>query len=151
MVYAEHQDEYQNLPVWKDKHSVSGNAVSCWGLSWKDRLKALFFGRIYLCQMTFHENLQPIYLTLNKWEVLDKDLFRPDFYKGAVMKDDHIYWYEYRLARPGMSVCLFTEDPTIAHGGLYLYKGGDTENGWAHVITKTTNSKAIHEAHEITK
>ena len=56
VVYAKNQPEYLPLPSHLDKDGI---VTSCWGLSWKERIKALFTGVIYFQQMTFNKPLQP--------------------------------------------------------------------------------------------
>ena len=56
------QPEYQPLPV----HVTSdGTLTSCWKLSWKERLKVLFTGKVYCAQLTFGRSLQPQLLGLD--------------------------------------------------------------------------------------
>ena len=56
-VYAEHQPEYLNLPAHKNN---GGRVVtSCWLLSFWERLKIIFTGRVYVKTLTFHHPLQP--------------------------------------------------------------------------------------------
>ena len=55
-MFAEDQDEYENLPAFRD--SV-GRVVSCWKLTWIERLKVLCFGKLWLSQLTFNRALQP--------------------------------------------------------------------------------------------
>lgn len=59
VTFAKDQPEYLPLPAYRDHHDPSGTVISCWKLSWRERIKALVFGRLYLSQMTFHEALQP--------------------------------------------------------------------------------------------
>lgn len=57
VVFAENQPEYLPLPAFKDE---SGIVVSCWKMTWIERLKFLFTGRIYLQVLTFNKPLQPL-------------------------------------------------------------------------------------------
>lgn len=63
VVFAKDQKEYLPLPAFKSKE---GLVISCWGLSWKERLKVVFTGRIWVCLMTFNQPLQPLFLTAKK-------------------------------------------------------------------------------------
>lgn len=56
IVYAKDQPEYLPLPVYKDE---SGQVISCWKLSFKERLSVLFSGKVWLRQLTFNQALQP--------------------------------------------------------------------------------------------
>ena len=54
-VWAEDQPEYMPLPAYTDDEVT----VSCWRLSWKERIVALFRGRFWLRQLNFGQALQP--------------------------------------------------------------------------------------------
>jgi len=55
-VYAENQPEYLPLPVYK---TPEGMVISCWGLTFKERLRVLFTGKIWWSVFTFNKPLQP--------------------------------------------------------------------------------------------
>jgi len=55
-VLGKDQPEYQPLPVHM---TPDGTAVSCWRLSWRERLYLLVTGRLWLMQLTFNQPLQP--------------------------------------------------------------------------------------------
>jgi hypothetical protein len=61
--YAENQPEYLDLPSHKSK---KGAVTSCWGLSFKERLKVLFTGKIFLQVLTFNNPLQPVKMSVSK-------------------------------------------------------------------------------------
>ena len=49
---AKDQMEYQPLPViWC--HDDSGNVISRWKLTWRERFRVFFHGEIYIQQLTF--------------------------------------------------------------------------------------------------
>lgn len=56
-IIAEHQDEYQNLPAIKVE---PGMLITRWELTFRDRLRLLFGGSVYLWIMTFGQPLQPL-------------------------------------------------------------------------------------------
>lgn len=56
VVYAKNQPEYLPLPAHK---SEDGQVTSCWSMTWKERLKVLFTGKVYWMVMTFNKPLQP--------------------------------------------------------------------------------------------
>lgn len=56
VTFAENQPEYLPLPAWKGEE---GTVISCWQLTWKERLKLLVNGRIWLRMLTFNKPLQP--------------------------------------------------------------------------------------------
>lgn len=61
ITFGADQPEYQPLPAFRDE---DGNVVSCWRLSWRERIRLLFTGRIYLVTLTFKAPIQPILPTL---------------------------------------------------------------------------------------
>ncbi len=63
-VYAEDQDEYLSLPVYKHGDEL-GSVSSCWQLSLLERLKVLFTGRIYSTLLSFDKPLTPQRLDVN--------------------------------------------------------------------------------------
>ena len=65
-VYAKDQPEYQPLPAHK---SDDGTVLTRWKLSFKERLKVLFYGDVYLWLSTFNKPLQPVMLQVEKPEV----------------------------------------------------------------------------------
>jgi hypothetical protein len=54
-VLAKDQDEYQNLPVCLTQSEF----ISCWQLTWFERLLLLITGRIWLRQLHHGNALQP--------------------------------------------------------------------------------------------
>ncbi len=56
-IYAENQPEY--LPLHCHR-SEDGKVTSCWKLSVIERLKVVFFGKLYLQILTFNKPLQPL-------------------------------------------------------------------------------------------
>lgn len=55
-VYAENQPEYLPLPVRK---AEDGEVVSCWKLTWWERVKVLITGKMWFACLTFNQPLQP--------------------------------------------------------------------------------------------
>lgn len=55
-VYAKDQPEYLPLPVHK---TPDGMVISCWALTWRERFKMLFTGRMWWSVLTFNHPLQP--------------------------------------------------------------------------------------------
>ncbi len=54
-------DECGSLPVYTDGREC----VSCWKLTWKERLSALLFGRVWLCVLSGHTQ-PPVWLACTK-------------------------------------------------------------------------------------
>ena len=80
VVYAENQPEYTPLPCLKvtvphlEIGDPQGHVVFCMGLSFKERLRVLFFGQIWVSLMTFDA------LTPSFFSTYRKDVYHhPDF------------------------------------------------------------------------
>lgn len=56
VIFAEDQKEYNPLPAHK---SDQGIVTSCWKMTWKERVKVFFVGKVYLQLFTFNSPLQP--------------------------------------------------------------------------------------------
>jgi len=79
-VFAKDQPEYQPLPALI-LDTPEGEVISCWKLSFNERLKVLMFGRVWLSLMSFNKPLTPSYLSVNRKEVFSHS-------------DDKIVWYK---------------------------------------------------------
>ena len=69
VTFAENQPEYIPLPAFVNK-SAEGEVITCWNLSFKERLRVLFKGEIWLSLMTFNKPLTPTFITTKKEDVL---------------------------------------------------------------------------------
>ncbi len=58
-VYAKDQKEYLPLPVYEDEIQ-GGRVFHCWQLSFKERIKILFTGKLWINVLNFGQKLQPI-------------------------------------------------------------------------------------------
>ena len=65
LTFAEDQPEYLPLPAYC---AANGKVVTCWKLSWRERIKLLFSGRLWLSLLTFNHPLQPVMLSADKPE-----------------------------------------------------------------------------------
>jgi hypothetical protein len=70
VTFAKDQPEYQQLPALR-YDTQHGEVVSCWRLSWKERLRVLFGGKVWLSLMMFGKPFTPSYLTTVKKEVVN--------------------------------------------------------------------------------
>ncbi len=55
IVWAKNQPPYLPLPAFTNERET----ISCWSLTWKERLLVLVFGRLWLRQINYGEPLQP--------------------------------------------------------------------------------------------
>lgn len=66
IVFAKDQPEYQPLPAFRDH---DGYVLTRWRMTWRERLRVLFTGDIYLSLLTFGRPLQPVLLFTEKPKV----------------------------------------------------------------------------------
>lgn len=66
---AEDQPEYQTLPSLV-RDGPEGEVISCWQLSFWERLQILFVGKLWVSLWTFRKPLTPSYFTVNKSELI---------------------------------------------------------------------------------
>jgi hypothetical protein len=57
LTFAKNQPEYLPLPAHRDN---AGTVTTCWGLTFRERMRVLLTGKFFLQQMTFNQPLQPI-------------------------------------------------------------------------------------------
>lgn len=63
MILGDEQNEYKPLPAQQISDDV---IITCWDVSFEEKIKILFTGKIWLGVMTYGKNLQPILLSTNK-------------------------------------------------------------------------------------
>lgn len=63
VVYAKNQSEYQELPAYR---SPDGQVITCWQLSFIERIKVILKGQIWLRMLTFNNPLQPVMFEVKK-------------------------------------------------------------------------------------
>jgi len=78
--YAKDQPEYLPLPVYRSPES-DGEVWSCWRLSFREKMKVLFTGKVWLACMTFHKPLQPV-------RVMIDSPFNPESWKRLSKEDE---------------------------------------------------------------
>lgn len=74
-VFAKNQEQYKPLPAYK-ANTPTGEVVTCWRLSFVERLRILFTGRLWACLLTFNGPLAPSFFSTKKSEVLDESFFK---------------------------------------------------------------------------
>ena len=67
--YAENQPEYMPLPAFKD-NGEQGVVASCWELSFTERIRILFTGKLWVSLMMFGKPLTPSFFSTKKSDVL---------------------------------------------------------------------------------
>lgn len=56
--FAVGQPQYLVLPAYRS-NDINGTVTTCWKLTWKEKLKILWTGKLWLQQMAFKQALQP--------------------------------------------------------------------------------------------
>lgn len=69
--FAEEQDNYITLPALR-LNDQNDTIITCWRLSWHERIKCLFTGRIWMSEMNFNRALTPRYFSLNRKDVYSR-------------------------------------------------------------------------------
>lgn len=69
VVFAKDQPEYKPLPAFRND-SPQGEVISCWKLSFTERLRILFTGNLWVSLMTFNKPLTPSFFSTKKSDVL---------------------------------------------------------------------------------
>jgi len=75
IVAAENQPEYQALPAHRAP-TKNGEVIACWRLSFVERLRALFLGKIWVSLWCFDHSITPSLLTTRKREVIGTGLYK---------------------------------------------------------------------------
>lgn len=68
VTYAANQAEYQPLSTWR---KPDGAVISRWRLTWRERLRVLLGGDLYVEVLTFGGPLQPIFMTFAEEEMFE--------------------------------------------------------------------------------
>lgn len=71
VTFAKDQPEYQQLPALK-LETQQGEVITCWNLTFKERLKILFTGKLWMCLLSFNKPLTPSFLSVNKSDLFTK-------------------------------------------------------------------------------
>ena len=69
VVFAKDQPEYLPLPAFRND-SPEGEVISCWKLSFTERIRILFTGKLWVSMMTFNKPLTPSFFSTKKSEVI---------------------------------------------------------------------------------
>lgn len=80
VVYSKDQPQYEPLPALKIE-SDNAEVISCWKMNFKDRIKVLFTGKVWLSLCSFNKPLTPSYMSVNRKELYSHP-------------DDKIKWYK---------------------------------------------------------
>lgn len=66
IVLGEDQKQYMDLPAHFDQKDPTGRMTTAWKLSFRERIRILFRGRIWLATLTWRDPFQPVYLSTEK-------------------------------------------------------------------------------------
>lgn len=68
LIIGKDQEEYLPLPAYLEP-GENGQVVTCWELSEADLKRIQETKRVYVSTLTFHQPLQPIFLSASKDEI----------------------------------------------------------------------------------
>ena len=81
IIFAKDQPEYLPLPALKFD-TPEGEVVSCWKLTFKERVLIMFTGKVWLSLLSFNKPLTPSFLAVDR-----KDIYsHPDDMKTFIFK-----------------------------------------------------------------
>jgi len=69
VVIAKDQPPYRPLPAYRQPADPEGRVICCWSLTWRERFKLLFTGKLWHHILTFNGPLQPQLLEVEKPEM----------------------------------------------------------------------------------
>ncbi len=76
VIIAKNQPEYLPLPAHKANDQEGLDCVvSCWKGTLVERIRFLITGKLYLKVFTNHKPLQPLFMAVNKWHILNRKVF----------------------------------------------------------------------------
>lgn len=73
IVFAKDQPEYLPLPAHKVVNDPKGQVIFCQYLSFRERIKLLFTGKVWVCLLSFNAALTPSFLTVDKSDVFSQE------------------------------------------------------------------------------
>ena len=85
-VFAEGQPEYTPLPALK-LEGKEGHVIFCMGLTFWERIRVLFLGKIWVSLMTFNKPLTPSYFSTKRKNVFS----HPDDNKSVMQKIKDVF------------------------------------------------------------
>lgn len=78
VTYAEDQPQYLPLPACKVGNR-EGEVITCWQLSFLERVSILLFGKVWFRQLTFYNPLQPVNMSVTSPFEDEKPKRTPDY------------------------------------------------------------------------
>jgi hypothetical protein len=105
VVYAKEQDEHNNMPALRAEPTYQGHVVTCWGLSFFERLRVLFTGKIWVDTVTHNKPLYPVAMSTRRGGIYEPERTGAGRYKATVGKKDlygkgRYIWTDGRENRP---------------------------------------------------
>jgi len=61
-------DEYflsEDTPAWREEDNPFGKTIICWNLTFKERLKLIFTGKVWHSILTFNKPIQTQYMSVD--------------------------------------------------------------------------------------
>lgn len=64
LIIAKDQPQYRPMPCYWDRNT--GEVTCCWQLTWRERIRLLFTGKLWHTILTFNQPMQPQLLEVSK-------------------------------------------------------------------------------------
>lgn len=125
--FAKNQPEYGTLPALRID-SPEGEVISCWKLSFKERLRVLFLGKVWMSLMSFNRPLTPSYLSVNRKEVYSHP-------------DDTIDWWKRYLNQRKIRLYKSKYDSLKLKNWLLRFEYSKNVQGWFFTRNYIENEK----------
>ncbi len=71
ITFAENQPPYIPLPAYRSE-GEQGEVISCWHLTFSERLRLLLTGKLWVSLLSFHQPLTPSFLTTKKNDIFNE-------------------------------------------------------------------------------
>jgi hypothetical protein len=72
VTFAENQPEYLPLPAHRVENDPKGQVIFCMQLTFKERIKLLMTGKVWVSLLTFNQPLTPSFISVNKYDIFIK-------------------------------------------------------------------------------
>lgn len=70
--FAKDQKQYNALPALKIE-GPEGHVITCWKLTFKERVRVLLLGVVWLDLLTFNKPLTPIYMSTKRKDIYSRE------------------------------------------------------------------------------
>ena len=144
VVFAKDQPQYRPLPALKLNDDI-GTVISCWKMSFWQRIKVLFTGRVWLSLASFGKPLTPSLLSVNQRDIFVVKKQKPKSIKrltlrGVIVWVQYLLWAIKRINEPHLG------DMVVYQDKKYFLTQGVMKPYWDMVeLNGGSSLKRVHE------